>query len=261
MSIELLIIDCQNDFCSPDGSLYVPNAEKDCQNLSAFIKQNIDHINSIHMTLDTHPFYHIAHPIFWKDKDGNQPPYFTQITYSDFKNGVYTPADETQTEKVEKYLLNLESKGKYNLTIWPPHCLLATWGSCIVPEIWEAVHLWETKKPGRCVSYVTKAMNPFTEHYSAIQAEVPDPSDPSTRTNFTFIDKLKQKNIFIAGEALSHCVANTVRDLCIYIPASRITILSDCTSNVSGFEQAGKDFIENYKEKGMRFIPSTEVTL
>lgn len=35
--IHLLIIDPQNDFCSPDGSLYVHGAEQDMQRLADFI--------------------------------------------------------------------------------------------------------------------------------------------------------------------------------------------------------------------------------
>ena len=40
MNTELLLIDFQNDFCSPQGSLYVPNAEKDCANTADFIYKN-----------------------------------------------------------------------------------------------------------------------------------------------------------------------------------------------------------------------------
>lgn len=261
MNIDLLLIDTQNDFCSPDGALYVPNAENDCKNIANFIYNNMEGISSIHMTLDTHPFYHIAHPIFWKTKDGTHPPIYTQISYADFASGVYRPVDESIAKRVEDYLLNLETRGKYNLTLWPPHCLLATWGSCIYEEIWVAAHKWETMKPGRSIDFVSKAMNPFTEHYSAIQAEVPDPADPATRTNFVLIDKLKHKDIVVAGEALSHCVSNTIRDLCIYVPSSQITLLTDCTSNVAGFEQAGADFFTSYTAKGMKSATSTDLKL
>lgn len=256
-----MIIDPQNDFCSPKGSLYVPNAEKDCATLAEFITKNIDAIDAIHLTLDTHPFYHIAHPSFWKTQSGEQPDLYTQITYEDFDNGLFLPVDENQHERVGKYLSALQSRNRYKLTIWPPHCLMATWGACIVPEIWNAVHSWECKKSKRTIDYVLKTMNPFTEHYSAIQAEVPDPSDPATRTNFTLIDQLKNKNVIIAGEALSHCVSNTIRDICVYVSPSQVTLLSDCTSNVKGFEQVGEDFLTEYKSKGMKFLHSNDLVI
>ncbi len=258
MGFDLLVIDSQNDFCSKDGTLYVPNAEHDCQRIADFILHNLDKIDAIHMTLDTHPFFHIAHPIFWKDKNNAEPPVYTQITYEDFKNGIYTPVDKNLYQRVESYLLNLESRGRYTLTIWPPHCLFATPGACINEDIRAAAHTWEKEVPGRSINFVVKAANPLTEHYSAIQAEVPDPADPTTKTNFTLIEKLKHKHIAVVGEALSHCVSNTIRDLCIYIPPEQITLVTDCTSNVAGFEYIGKEFLETYTARGMNTIVSTD---
>lgn len=261
MNTELLLIDFQNDFCSPQGSLYVPNAEKDCANTADFIYKNIDKIHGITITLDTHPFYHIAHPIFWKCKDGSTPEIYTQITLEKFSQGEYIPVDEKLYDKVKSYLTQLENSGKYTLILWPPHCLQATWGSCIQQDIWEAVHKWECLIPGRRVNYVTKALNPLTEHYSAIQAEVPDPQDPNTTTNYSLVEHLKSKAIYVAGEALSHCVANTVSDLVSYILAENITLLSDCSSNVQGFEEQGNNFLNRLSQKGMKIIKSKNFTL
>ena len=82
------------------------------------------------------------------------------------------------------------------------------------------------------------------------------------KCNFTFIDKLKEfEHIIIVGEALSHCVANTVRDLSVYIPPYRMIILTDCASNVAGFEQLGKDFINEYRAKGVQFVDSKTLIL
>ena len=261
MGIELLIVDPQNDFCIPTGSMYIKNAEQDCKRIADFILRNIDGIDSIHITMDMHPYYHIAHPLFWKDTNGDEPVENTLITHADFVSGKYRPADESLNRRVEEYLINLETRGRYVLTIWPPHCLLATVGACVEENLLSAARQWEQHKPGRIIDFVTKASNPMTEHYSAIQAEVPDPSDPATRINFNLIDKLKNKDIFIAGEALSHCISHTIRDLGIYIPASRITLLTDCTSNVEGFDDIGNHFLVEYKNKGMKTAISTEVTL
>ena len=262
MSNALLIIDPQNDFSHPNGSLYVPGAKEDCGRLAEFIEKNSDKINSIHITLDSHPSYHIAHPYFWVDENGNNPAPYTIITHLDYVKGLYKPVDSNLDKKVEEYILSLENRGKYNLCIWPPHCLTATWGYSVEDQIWNAVHKWELSKLGTNVDYIQKASNPLTEHYSAIQAEVPDPNDVSTRTNFTFIDKLKEyEHIIIAGEALSHCVANTIRDLSVYIPAYRMIVLTDCTSNVAGFEQIGNDFINEFRAKGVQFVDSKTLIL
>ncbi len=254
MNVSLLIIDEQNDFASPQGSLYVPGAEDDCNRLSNFITNNSDKIDNIHMTLDCHPYYHIAHPYFWVDELGNNPPAYTVITYQDIINKKFVPSDPKKLKAAEEYLLNLENRGRYNLTIWPPHCLNATWGFCVVDSVMKAVQDWEHSHISHNVNFIRKASNPMTEHYSAIQAEVPDANDPATRTNFPLIDTLKEcDQIIVAGEALSHCVANTVRDLAVYIPVYRITVLTDCTSNVKGYEWAGNNFINEFRAKGMQF--------
>jgi nicotinamidase-related amidase len=165
-------------------------------------------------------------------------------------------------QRVEDYILALENRGRYTLTIWPPHCLIGTWGYCVYKELWDATHEWELSSPGQNIDYVCKAANPLTEHYSGIYAEVPDPADPSTRTNFTLIDKLKKADrILVGGEALSHCVSNTLRDLTIYIPPQKITVLTDCMSNVQGFEAIGTKFVDEYRAKGMQFTESTTYEL
>jgi nicotinamidase-related amidase len=113
--------------------------------------------------------------------------------------------------------------------------------------------------PGRIVDYTYKGSNVRTEHYSAIRAEVSDAADSSSRTNFALIERLKSAdNIAIAGEALSHCVANTVRDLVTCIPAEKLIVLTDVSSNVPGFEKLGSDFLAEIERQGVRLMTSVE---
>lgn len=258
----LLLIDPQNDFCSHEGTLFIPGAPQDCANTAAFIRRNASKIDSIHITLDSHPCYHIAHPLFWKDKDGDTPAPFTEITYESYAAGNFRPVREADEQRIETYLQELEARGRYNLTLWPLHCLTGSSGAAVETAVWQAAHEWELSRPCANIDYVTKASNPYTEHYSALQAEVPDPEDTSTLTNFTLINKLKKADrIVIAGEALSHCVANTVRDLAAYIPPSSFVLLSDCTTSVAGFEKAGERFISQMSERGMQCIESGSLVL
>ena len=108
------------------------------------------------------------------------------------------------------------------------------------------------------VDYVTKGSNIKTEHYSAIQADVPDPQDPSTQLNIGFIQTLESVDqIVIAGQASSHCVANTVRDIVNNFGdpsyAKKITLLTDAMSPVTGFEQFETDFFDDMKKLGVNF--------
>ena len=50
----MLIIDPQVDFHPPTGSLAVPGAEEDSERTAAFIREHMDEIEEIFVTLDSH---------------------------------------------------------------------------------------------------------------------------------------------------------------------------------------------------------------
>lgn len=255
----LLIIDPQNDFCDRNGALSVPGAEEDCVRLSSMIQRLDGKINSIHVTMDTHHFFHIAHPIFWLDKNGKMPSPYTIITSTMIQDGEYHAAVPQYQHYAVEYVSTLEQTGKYNLCIWPPHCIIGSWGHNIFDPLSRSLREWESVIPGRIVDFTYKGSNVRTEHYSAIRAEVSDAADPGSRTNFALIERLKTAdNIAIAGEALSHCVANTVRDLMTCIPPEKLIVLTDVSSNVPGFEYLGNDFLSEAKGKGLRLMTSLE---
>jgi nicotinamidase-related amidase len=61
--------------------------------------------------------------------------------------------------------------------------------------------------------------------------------------------------ILITGEALSHCVANTISDIANEFGddnVKKFTLLEDTASNVPGFEKLGRDFVTTMVKKGMR---------
>ena len=60
MKTVLLVVDMQNDFCLPSGSLYVPGAEKDVERLSRLIKEKMTVIDKIILTADEHHVMDIA---------------------------------------------------------------------------------------------------------------------------------------------------------------------------------------------------------
>jgi nicotinamidase/pyrazinamidase len=259
MTNTLLIIDPQFDFCDKGGALYVPGADEDCARLAGMIRRLDDRLNSIHVTMDTHHLFHVAHPVFWKNREGKHPEPFTIITSETIARGEWSASVAQYQNYAVEYVNTLEKTGKYSLCIWPPHCLIGTRGHQIYQPLSEALLEWEKASPGRVVDYTYKGSNVRTEHYSAIRAEVSDAADPSSRTNFALIERLKgADNIAIAGEALSHCVANTVRDLITCIPAERLIVLTDVSSNVSGFEKLGTDFTDEVEQIGVRLMTSAE---
>jgi nicotinamidase/pyrazinamidase len=261
MRIELLIIDPQNDFCDPNGALFVVGADLDMKNLAAFIKTKKDKLDDIHSTLDSHHFVDIAHPVFWTDSQGKHPSPFTIITADEVNDGAWIARNPQFMSRAREYVNTLAANGRYPLCIWPPHCLIGSWGYGVYPDVFEALLGWE--KDFAMVDYVTKGSNFWTEHYSAVQADVPDPADPDTQLNQGLIQTLQNADmILLAGEARSHCLANTVRDIANNFGEDNIKkmyLLEDCTSDVTGFEQMGKDFVTEMVARGMNLTTTKDI--
>lgn len=242
---HLLLIDPQNDFADPAGSLCVPNAAEDMGRVASFINKNLNDLSHIHVTLDSHHLWHIAHPNFWVNDKGEHPAPFTQISFNDVRSGKWHATDGDNAF-VEKYLTKLETAGKYKHTIWPPHCIMGEWGHGIYPQVTSALRNWVTAKDQRVINYVMKGSNSYTEHFSAIKAEVPMSSDNATSINHNLLDKLEKADvIYVAGIAGSHCVASTVRDLVKHINPFKIVLLIDAMSPVPGCEALQESFVSD----------------
>ena len=260
--IEILVIDPQVDFCDPArGALYVPGAEADMGRLAGMVRRLKDKIDDIHVTLDSHHSIHIAHPIFWKDTRGHHPPVFTRISRAEVENGVWTPSLPGLYRRALAYVRKLEQNGRYELTIWNPHCLIGSPGHAVLPELFCAFQEWERRFA--FVDYVTKGSNILTEHYSAVKADVPDPGDASTQMNTRLVETLQNADLVaVAGEARTHCLANTVRDIANSFGddsfISKLVLLTDASSDIPGFESHGEALIREMTARGMQLSTTTE---
>jgi nicotinamidase/pyrazinamidase len=278
--VRLLIIDPQNDFCDipqaeqPDDplatgrkiapALPVPGADQDMKRLSAFVDRVGNQLTAIHVTLDSHNPIDIAHPTWWTNDQGQAPAPFTIITCKDIASGLWRSRNPLLQERSRQYVEQLASSQRYALVVWPEHCLIGHWGHNVHAAVAQSLDAWARKRLD-VVDYVTKGSNRYTEHYSAVQAEVPDPSDPSTLLNSALIHALSGADVVIvAGEALSHCVANTLRDIGKNFGEDNIrklVLLTDCCNSVSGFEQLGSDFVAGMRARGMKIAVSTDFVL
>lgn len=254
MKIHLLVIDPQFDFCNPKGNLFVQGADKDMERLCNLIAQTGNKINNIHITLDSHHTVDVAHPVFWKDENGKNPAPFTIITKDDVENGKWRATLPSLQKRASDYVKALSDNGRYPLCIWPPHCLIGSTGATVDENLFNSLVAWENNN-FKVVDYVTKGSNIFTEHYSAVQADVPDPSDPTTQLNTRLIQTLESADlVLIAGEASSHCLANTVRDIANNFnddSIKKMVLIKDATSPVTGFETLETEFIKDMTSKGM----------
>ncbi len=113
------------------------------------------------------------------------------------------------------------------------------------------------------VNVVSKGSNFLTEHYSAVQADVPMASDPSTQLNIGLINLLKNSDrIYLAGEALDYCLANTVRDIANNFGEENIKkliLLTDCSSEVGVPAGLSQDFLDEMTKRGMQTAKSTDI--
>ncbi|HEY8879099.1 MAG TPA: cysteine hydrolase [Roseateles sp.] len=278
MKTHLLLIDPQNDFCDlpPDwlprspvtGELVQPalpvaGAHADMERAAALVKRLRGEVDAITVTLDSHHRIDIAHPGFWVEAaTGRAPGAFTPITAAQVRAGAYLPRDAAQLDRVLAYLDALEAAGRYTLMVWPVHCQMGSWGHGVHAGLQAALDAWADRE-GRSVEVVTKGENPWTEHYSALQAEVPDPADEDTELNEGLLAELDRfDRVLIAGEAGSHCVRATVEHLAAHLPSGKVNklvLLTDCISPVGGFEAQQAEFLAAMQARGLQLALSTEV--
>ena len=272
---HLLIIDPQNDFCDlPESdcpvasgiairpALPVAGAHADMQRLAALIDDCGSRLDAISITLDAHQHLDIAHPTFWCDAAGNAIAPFTQISFADLQAGRYRPRDAQAFERVANYLSALEATGRYTHMVWPVHCEIGTWGQAVHATLQRALNRWE--EASLCnVAKIAKGQNPWTEHYSAMMAEVPDPADGATQLNTALLHSLQSaERIYIAGEAGSHCVKATTEHIVAHWPEqalSKLALIRDCISPVSGFEAQYAAFITAMHERGVAILSADDV--
>ncbi len=259
MKSDLVIIDPQVDFCDPNGALYVTGADADNVRLAEVIHERGRGLNDIHVTLDSHHRLDVAHPMMWRDSEGNPPNPFTAISEDDLDAGTWAPFNPGLTPRMRAYLKALKAGNRYGLTVWPEHCLIGHPGWCVDPVLLAALDEWE-ELPAQ-VDYVTKGSNRWTEHYSAVQADVPDPDDPGTQLNIPFIETLAIPDIiWIAGQALDYCLANTLRDIANNFGEEnikKIHLITDATSAID--VAAGDVFIQEMVARGMKTVICDQV--
>jgi nicotinamidase-related amidase len=261
-NIDLFIIDVQNDFCDSHGALYVNGADQDSIRLANFIRAYSNRFKDVFITLDSHHNFDIAHPVYWVNEQGNHPDPFTVITVKDMEQGIWrTSRPEDQNHGTE-YVKTLAEKGKYSLCIWPPHCLIGSWGTQVQKDVLRSLSEWEIAGLSM-VHKIYKGNNPFTEHYGALEAEIPQNDDHSTALRTDLIERLKESEmILIAGQALDYCVANTVRQMVENMSREtmkKIVLLKDCCSSVDPASGLSDAFLQEMSRKGVRILNSTDL--
>lgn len=276
----LLIIDPQCDFVFEPtapfpGSLSVPGAPDDMRRTAEFIYNFGDKITNIYCSNDTHLWFQIFHPSWWEqlDADGNSignPAPMTLITSADIEAGKFRPAFEP-LESID-YVKKLEADGKKVLMIWPYHCLEISPANSIVPILAQAMMYHSAARHAQTIC-LRKGNEPRTEMYGILKPEVVCPKSQIPTAwgmNTAFLDILaKHDEIYIAGEAKSHCVLETLEQMIAEFQANspdalaKMRIIDDCMSPVPAVP--GVDFpaitearFDEFRAMGIAIIKSTD---
>ena len=292
LRLHLLLIDVQKDFCFPDGSLYVAGrsgtgAVDDSRRIAEFVYRNLAAITDVTTTMDTHFAFQIFSPAFWLDRDGAPLNAHRVITAEQIGKGDVRPNPAMAkwlcggnlawlTKQVRFYCEELERAGKYQLYLWPPHCLLGSDGHALAGVV-HAARLFHAFTRGAQSWVEVKGGNPLTENYSVLRPEVLARFDgaPLAQRNTGFVKTLLGADaVVIAGQAASHCVKSTIDDLLSEIVAvdpalaRKVYLLTDCMSAVTvpdgrggfavDFTTAATDALQRFADAGMHLVRSTD---
>lgn len=265
--IAVVLVDYQHDFVDPTGTLYVPGAQEDVARFLTWFYVSAPRITTVYASLDTHVPFQIFFSAWWKNpRTGEHPQPFTAITVDDVNNGHWVPV--IQPAWSVRYVHLLAQKAKKDLMIWPYHTMEGTLGHMLVAPISEAI-AWHSAARGTQPTYVVKGRTIRTEYYGIFGAEVPDPDDPESGLNLTLLDAvMKHDKVYIAGEAKSHCVLETERQLIGRFGnqpeiLKRLHFLTDCTSSVKhpdvDFDALAEEELAQMQRQGVQMVSSNNL--
>ena len=258
----LLLVDMQVDFIHEDGSLSVPGAIEDTRRTIEWIYTNAGQLTTIAASLDSHLPVQIFYGTWWQDQDGNNPPPFTMISAEDVASEKWLPLYEVEWSK--DYVRKLQSQAKKNLMIWPYHTMIGTPGHNLTPALYEALAFHAAARQTEPI-FLSKGSIPKTEHYSMLEPEVKVPDHFQGTLNTNFLQMISSYDeIFVAGQAKSHCVLETVQSMMNYFNSdviSKMRVLEDAMSSVMhpeiDFEAIATTAFNNFAEHGLSIVQTT----
>lgn len=216
LKVALLIIDADNDFVDPHGTLYVPKADEAMKKLSKWLENSGDIIDAVYASQDAHSISHIGHPWFWKKLSDPKKP-VTDVTYDDIvKRKVvprFLPEDSAEYEEVIDYMLFLnETNKKYN--IWPIHSIDGSWGQSFPTYLSEALNQWSLNNNFKTWTIIRKGQEELREMHSIFTYSFPlfRKVGPAETLKYLEILQIYDK-ILIAGQAKDYCVVESIKDM------------------------------------------------
>ena len=204
----LIIVDMQNDFCDPNGALYVEGADL----LYSKILSLLSNYNTIIYTQDYHPENHCS---FYDNID--KTPLSTKTL------SLYPNQNMTQIRnKVPLFGKVILENGEAQI-LWPRHCVQNTWGSQLIKQL----------KPTKNDFVVFKGNNENIDSYSAFF----DNGKVSKTPLDNYLKSRNIKKVDVVGLAFDYCVGYTALDAKLLGYETRIILkatksVSEISSNI-----------------------------
>ncbi|OQO14964.1 hypothetical protein B0A48_00346 [Cryoendolithus antarcticus] len=213
----LLVIDMQEDFCEPHGTLAVKNGRQ--------IAPLIDSLLSLPFKItiasrDHHPANHCS---FASQHPGEKP--FTS-SHTIHNPASTTPDPESQTT-----------------TLWPDHCVQGTPGCELIPEL-DATKIHHIVNKGEDIR---------VESYSAFGPPFREPEVGMSGLKGLLTDA-KVERVYVCGLALDYCVKATALDA--MRAGWQTYVVRDATEAVDQSDEAVGAVLEDFEEGGVKVIGS-----
>ncbi len=263
--VLLLLVDVQVDFVHEDGTLSVPGAVADTRRTIEWLYRHLPQVTHIAASLDSHIPLQIFFPTWWQNAEGHHPNPFTPISPEDVHNGTWQPIYEKAWSL--DYVDKLQQQARKDLMIWPYHTLIGTTGHSLTPALYEAIAFHSAARQAQ-PTFLSKGTIPKTEHYSMLEPEVKVPNVPMGQLNVDFLEMIATHDlIYVAGQAKSHCVLETVNSMMRYFGERRdviakMRILTDCMSSVAhpeiDFDSIADEAFARFEKYGLNLVKSTD---
>lgn len=263
-----LILNPQNDYCHPNGSLFSRTEKDFIDELSVLIQNNLKDIDGIVVSLDTHNVMDINHPCYWVDINNKKPEPFTQISKKEVKGRRYTVfmpnvPESIVLEKqkmVVEYLTDLESIGKKH-EILPYRCVQGTWGCNIEQKLNDSLFSWSIQK-GRDYILHRKGMYPHVQFFGSFEAEVPDPKAPETtivssQNIMSYMDTFER--VFLCGTISQ--VNHTLSQIIKIVRDTNFVDLIDRYVVVYNQDEEQNLVFKQAKQMGFKFVKLEQINL
>ncbi|DAA75890.1 TPA_exp: Uncharacterized protein A8136_1261 [Trichophyton benhamiae CBS 112371] len=182
MRAALLVVDMQEDFCPPNGSLAI----QDGRSIAPLINKLLA-LPGFVVKIGTQDFHPESHISFATNHPAPSNIPFTSTIET--KNPVAGAEDETKTQR-----------------LWPPHCIQGTKGASFIPEI-------ESEKLD---AMVRKGMDERVEMYSAFTDAFGNgncvEAGGASHDLEALLNEHQVSDVFIVGLAGDYCVRFTAID-------------------------------------------------